>query len=111
MPGEWDAECTSGFFVHIDCMGTSCHTSSSSSHNCYKQLAFYRRTWVLSLAVGDPLRCFGCGRVRCSGVVEDLYEQVSLNLRGRLKRGCYVPSGEAHMASKAFERFDIGVYS
>jgi hypothetical protein len=99
-------------------MGTSCHTLSWFSRNCYKQLVFCRLIWVLSLAVADLLHCSDCGRVRCSDVVEDHCEQVRLRAckvsaegRNRRKEGFDVPTSETHVASKAFERLNIGIYS
>jgi hypothetical protein len=76
--GEWDAECISSSLMHIECTGISYRTWSWFSRNCYKQLECDRPTWVLFLVEGDPLRCFGCDHVRCSGVVTNRYGSVSL---------------------------------
>jgi hypothetical protein len=71
MPAVWDAECISDSSEHTECTETSCHTSSSSLHNYYRRWACGRRTWVLFLVAGDPLRYSGCGRVRYNVVAKD----------------------------------------
>jgi hypothetical protein len=115
---EWDVECISSFFVHIDYKETSCRISFSSSHSCYMQSVFCRLIWVLSLVEAVLLRCSGYGRVRCSDVVEDRYEQVRpcacmVRTKGRARRrgGSDVPPSKTHMACEAFKWLHISIYS
>jgi hypothetical protein len=115
---EWDVECISSFFAHIDYMETSCRISFSSWHNCYMQSVFCRLIWVLFLVEAVLPRCSGYDRVRCSDVVEDRYEQVrpcacAVRIKGRARRrgGSDVPPSKTHVACEAFEWLHIRIWT
>ena len=70
-PAGSGGACTSGSSEHTEYKETSCRTWSSFLRSCCRRLVCGQRTWVLSLGVGDLLRCSGCGRGRCNVSVVD----------------------------------------